>query len=230
MASGSRTKSSRTKAEQSRQTRRRITAAATTLFIREGFLTTTMAAIAAEAGVAVQTLYLSFGNKTAILAAAFDETIVGDDEPTPVMQRAWLREVLENPDGVAALTAFVDESCVLQCRVSGLYGVIRAAAAEPEVAELLERNKQERHTGFSRIVEALATRTGFTRSLTATDATAVLYAVQSEETYALMVEEHGWTFEQWHDWVLRTVLGELFPSAQPAKPRRQVNAGRARRG
>ena len=110
MSTGSRTRSRQSKAEQARQTRRRITAAATTLFVRDGFLTTTMAAIAAEAGVAVQTLYLSFGNKTAILKSAFDQAIAGDDEPVPVPDRPWFRAVLDNPDGRAALATFVESS------------------------------------------------------------------------------------------------------------------------
>src|SRR4051794_14361899 len=149
MASGSRTKNRVSKAEQSRLTRRRITAAATTLFVRDGFLTTTMAAIAAEAGVAVQTLYLSFGNKSAILSAAFDEALVGDDAPVPIRERPWWTEMINNPDGVAALTLFINTSSEVIDRASPLYEVIRAAAAEPEVGELLANNKRERHLGFA---------------------------------------------------------------------------------
>lgn len=213
MASGSRTKNRRTNAERARQTRRRITAAATTLFVRDGYLTTTMAAIATEAGVAVQTLYLSFGNKTAILHAAFDESIAGDDDPTPLQEREWLRGVLDNPDGVAGLRSFVAHTCALQSRVGPLYGAVRAAAADPEVAELLANNKAERHAGFSRIVKALSAKPGFTSELSVRDAIGVLYAVQSEEAYALFVEEHGWTVRRWQEWTERTLVEQLFPGS-----------------
>ena len=213
MASGSRTKSRNSKAEQARQTRQRIVAAATALFVRDGFLTTTMATIAAEAGVAVQTLYLSFGSKTAILGSAFDTAIAGDDEPVPIMQREWMQELRQNPDGVAALTSFVDTGGAVVERASALYEVIRAAAADPEVAELLANNKKERRDGYSAVVDSLSSKPGFTKKLTIAEATGVLYAVQSEETYALLVHEHGWTPRQWHDWVLRTMLAELFPGA-----------------
>jgi AcrR family transcriptional regulator len=211
MATGSRTKNRVSKAEQSRATRRRITAAATTLFVRDGFLTTTMAAIAAEAGVAVQTLYLSFGNKTAILHAAFDEAIVGDDDPVPVMERAWWRDLMTSTDAGAALSIFVDNSCAIIARAGALYGVILGAAADPEVAELLANNKRERRAGFTAAVQTLSTRAGFRPGLSLADATAVAYAVQSEETYLLMVGECGWSVEQWHDWVLRTLLAEFVP-------------------
>src|SRR3954453_18096507 len=165
MATGSRTKNRLGKAEQSRATRRRIVAAATELFLRDGFLTTTMATIAADAGVAVQTLYLSFGNKTAILSAAFGLALAGDDEPVPVPERPWMRTVVESRDGVAALTAFVEGSGVIIERASPLYGVIRGAAAGPDVAAILALNKAQRHETFASVVQALAGKPGFTDPL-----------------------------------------------------------------
>jgi AcrR family transcriptional regulator len=212
VATGSRTKNRVSKAEQSRLTRGRIVVAATTLFVRDGFLTATMAAIAAEAGVAVQTLYLSFGNKTAILHAALDAAIAGDDDRVPVMESDWWHRLSAEPDGIAALTEFVDNSCAVIARVGALYGVVVAAAADPEVAELLANNKRERQAGFAAVMQTLSTRAGFTNELSVADATTVAYAIQSEETYLLMVQERGWPVQQWHDWVLRTLRAELFPA------------------
>jgi len=217
VASGSRTKNRAGKAEQARRTRRRITTAATDLFLADGFLTTTMAAIAARAGVTPATLYLSFGSKTAILHAAFDAALVGDDEPVSIMDRPWMREVLAQADGPAALASFVDHSAEVIQRASPLYQVIRAAAADPEVAELLERNKAERRAGFHAVIEALSRTDGFTTTMSVPEAAGVLYAVQSEETYALLVGEHQWSTQQWRAWVLRTMLAELFPDHRPAR-------------
>src|SRR3954471_18080853 len=93
----------------SRATRARIVAAATRLFVRDGYLTTTMAAIAAEAEVAVQSLYLGFGSKLGILSAALDVAIAGDDEPVPLLQRGWARELAETPDGPRAVGLFVGQ-------------------------------------------------------------------------------------------------------------------------
>jgi AcrR family transcriptional regulator len=211
VATGSRTKNRMGKAEQARATRRRIVTAATELFLRDGFLTTTMAAIAAQAGVAVQTLYLSFANKTAILSAAFDVALAGDDEPVPLPQRAWMRTVADSRDGVAALTAFIGASGAIIERASPLYGVIRAAAADPELAEILARNKKERHETYASVTKVLAGKPGFTDQLSETDATGVLYAVQSEEMYALFVEEHGWTSEKWREWSATMLAAQLFP-------------------
>ena len=60
----------RVRADRAAATRQRVLHAAVALFVERGYLETTMAAMAAAAGVAVQTLYLSFGSKAAVLEAA----------------------------------------------------------------------------------------------------------------------------------------------------------------
>lgn len=220
MAAGSRAKSRVSKSEQARATRRKVVEAATGLFVREGFLSTTMAAIAAEAGVAVQTLYLGFGNKTAILAAAFDTALAGDDEPVALAERPWFVEVMAAEDGVVALERFVRASAEFIGRSAPLYAVIRAAAADPDVAEILARNKRERHEVFATVARALSEKSGFDPSLSVDDATGILYAVQSEESHALLVTEHGWTGERWTEWVLATLRAQLFASHEDAGPAR----------
>jgi AcrR family transcriptional regulator len=178
-----------------------------------------MAAIAAEAGVAVQTLYLSFGSKTAILDTAFGHAIAGDDDPTPLLDRDWMRKILDNPDGAKALADFVGVSAEIIARAAPLYMVIRSSAADPEVAALLEKNKAERHKQFRVLVEALATRRGFNAHLSVDDATAIVYVVQSEDTFAMYVNECGWSVEQWRAWTGRILLRELFPTARRGRGR-----------
>lgn len=216
MTSGSRSKNRISKAEQSRATQRRIVEAATRLFVQDGFLTTTMAAIAREAGVAVQTLYLSFGSKTAILNASLDTAISGDDIPVGLKDRDWFQSVINDPDGPGALQRFVAQACAIMHRASPLYAVIQASAADPDVAELLAKNKQERHAGLAVVVAALARREGFSPHLTTEDATGILYLMQSEDSYLLLVQQHGWTPERWEAWILETLLGQFFPGT-PAR-------------
>jgi AcrR family transcriptional regulator len=219
VAVAARTKNRQSRADQARRTRRAITAAATRLFLEDGFLGTTMAAIAAEAGVAVQTLYLSFGSKTAILDTAFGQVIAGDDEPTPLLERDWMRTLLDEPDGPKALASFISVSAEIIARATPLYMVIRSSAADPEVAVLLQKNKAERHKQFRVLVEALATRRGFNADLSVDEATAIVYVVQSEDTFAMYVNECGWSVEQWRAWTGRILQRELFPTARRGRGR-----------
>jgi AcrR family transcriptional regulator len=210
MAAGSRTQSRMSQAERVRVTRQRIVAAATTLFLRDGFLTTTMSAIAKEAGVAVQTLYLSFANKTAILSAAFDAAVAGDDEPIPIVERDWYKSLTSDPSGPASVANFFEYSASIIERSTPLYAVIRAASAEPEVAELLANNKRERHAALLGVAERLSRKKHFRRSLTAEDAAGIMYTLSSAESYLLLVTEHGWSAEQWRKWTLATLTDQLF--------------------
>ncbi|WP_332644225.1 TetR/AcrR family transcriptional regulator [Aeromicrobium sp.] len=209
MATGSRTKSRTTKAEQAKATRAKIVVAATDLFVHEGFVTTTMAMIAKRAGVAVQTLYLSFGSKTAILQAAFDHALRGPDT-SDILESDWFNRVLDEPDGARALELFCSQTAVVMRRAAPLFDVMRAAAADPEVGEVLSRNKRLRYDGFRLVVTALATRSGFRSDLSADDAHGILYTILSEDGFLLLVTEHSWTAERWGSWVFETCRQQFF--------------------
>ena len=63
------------RAVQADATRSDVVAAARELFLARGYVRTSLNAVAAQAGVAVQTIYNSVGNKAAVLAAVLDEEI-----------------------------------------------------------------------------------------------------------------------------------------------------------
>src|ERR671929_1339473 len=80
--------------EQAAQTRRAILAAAQRLFERDGYAATTMAAIAAEAGVALKTVYIAFETKSGVLRALWNLLLRGDEADVAIPERPWYREIL----------------------------------------------------------------------------------------------------------------------------------------
>ena len=84
--------------EQAAATRRAILDAAQSLFEHDGYTATTMAAIAAEAGVALKTVYVAFETKSGVLRALWHLRLRGDEDAAPVAARDWYREVLDEPD------------------------------------------------------------------------------------------------------------------------------------
>src|SRR6478672_8761427 len=81
MASGS-----TTRAEKALATRRRMVTAAYDQFCANGYLGTTITAIATDAGVAVPTIYYTFGTKARLLDEALGAAILGFDrwhQPPP---------------------------------------------------------------------------------------------------------------------------------------------------
>jgi AcrR family transcriptional regulator len=192
------------RAERTQATRRRIVEAAGPLFVELGYLETTMAAIARAAGVAVQTLYLSFGSKAAVLEGAL--TAAGDDQPS-----GWQARLRAEPDGSAALAAYVAATAAIVERRHPLAAVLRAAAADPEPAQLLERSRQAALANHAIAVDELAEKPGFTDRISLQRATEIVAAMLAPETYALLVVEHGWPPPEWCDWTARHLALDLFP-------------------
>src|ERR671937_2765734 len=84
--------------EQAAATRREILEAAQRLFENQGYVATTMAAIAAEAGVALKTVYVAFETKSGLLRALWHLLLRGDEDDVAMPDRRWYRDVLEQPD------------------------------------------------------------------------------------------------------------------------------------
>src|SRR6266542_984742 len=83
---------------QAAETRRQILDAAQRLFEQQGYAATPVTAIAAEAGVALKTVYVAFETKSGVLRALWHLVLRGDEDAAPVAERAWYRAVLEEPD------------------------------------------------------------------------------------------------------------------------------------
>jgi AcrR family transcriptional regulator len=203
------------------ETEARIAAAATELFSTQGYVDTTMAAIAREAGGAVQTLYLRHGSKAAILSAALDVAIAGDTEAESIMARGWFARALEEADAVAALSTFGQGVRSICDRTHRLYEVIRSAAADPEVAEVLDKNRQERISGLRVLAEAFVAKPGFARDVPVERAADLLYALGTEDSYLLFVLDRGWTADAWQQWVVETLTAQLLVPAPAAARRRR---------
>jgi AcrR family transcriptional regulator len=199
------------KTERGRQTRAKIVAAATELFCKRGYLDTTMGVIANEAGVSVQTLYVSFGSKVAILAAAHDVAVVGDSEPVPVLERPWVAEAHEEPKGRRALALVMANTLSIIERTSPITGVIQAGAADAEVAELLREINHQRLTTLRELASVLAAKRGFDSALSVERAADILYAAVSDELYRILVIQRHWPVTDWKEWAYDGAAFRMFP-------------------
>jgi AcrR family transcriptional regulator len=99
-----------------------------------------MPAIAAAAGVSVQSLYKAFGHKPALLKTVFDVAIAGDDEPAPMLQRAALGRVQAEPDPHRKLSLYGQFVADVSPRHVPIQLLVRAAAAtDPEAAAVWDQ-------------------------------------------------------------------------------------------
>src|SRR5215218_8523506 len=83
---------------QAEATRGDILEAARRRFERDGYAATSMEAIAADAGVALKTIYVAFGTKSGVLRALWNHLLRGGRDETPVAEQSWYRELVAEPD------------------------------------------------------------------------------------------------------------------------------------
>ncbi|MGV9306019.1 TetR/AcrR family transcriptional regulator [Nonomuraea sp. NPDC003727] len=209
------------RAARARGTRARIVAAATGLFTSTGYTVTSIGAIAAAAGVGEQTVYYAFGTKRAVLAAALDRAVAGDDEPRPTLERPWALDALADPDPYGQLRGQVAGAGDIYLRAAALLDVVRSAATtDPDLAEVWSANIQQRLAVQRVFVEALARKTPLPQGLTADEAADVAMALLSPETYNLLVRERGWEHARWQEWAVTALTGLLttLPAVPPPPP------------
>jgi len=201
------------KGQRGQETRAKVLAAATRLFYEQGYLVTTMADIAGQAGVAVQTLYLGFGSKVELLAAVHDIALVADDEPISVLERPWRAELQAEPDGPNALRLLMAQQRDMLERTSRVYGVIAAAAADPEVLDLQGRLRDQRAVTWRSVAADLAAKRGYDATVSVDRAADLLYAVTSPELFGLLTTDRGWTANDATAWMTTILTGQLFGGA-----------------
>jgi AcrR family transcriptional regulator len=201
--------------EQAAATRRTILDAAQRLFEERGYAGTSMAAIAAEAGVALKTVYLAFETKRGVLLALWHLLLRGDEEPSPVGERTWFREVIEEPDPRRQLELNARNSRQVKERAGALLRVLHdAAPAEPELAELWNRIETEFRDNQRSIVETLQEKGALRPALDVDHAADILWTLNHPSVYWLLVGARGWDPEQYERWLADAFRSQLLRSAR----------------
>jgi AcrR family transcriptional regulator len=136
MADKTRTYSSTLRADQARQTRRRIVDAAAELFAEYGYAGTTIDAVATAAGVSRKTVFDSVGGKAQLMKLAYDFAIVGDDEPVPLVDRPEIRAMLAETDHAKRLAMYASRGGIDRRRSPARRAEGGAATSDPEAVKL----------------------------------------------------------------------------------------------
>jgi AcrR family transcriptional regulator len=197
--------------EQAAETRRRILEAAETLFVRGGYSATSIAAIAAEAGVSQKTVYLAFETKAGLLRTLWNARLRGDEGEAPVGERDWFKAVLDEPDPERAIRLLTGAASRVRQRAGGVLRVIRdAAPADPEIGALWERMQSEFHGNQRTVVERLATRKALRAGLGVDRATDILWTLNNPTVYLLLVDGRGWSLDDYEAWLTDTLIAQLL--------------------
>lgn len=200
--------------EQARRTRGAILEAAGRLFVSPGYAATTLNAVAAEAGVAVQTVYKIFGSKRALLSQLVDVTIAGDDEALALAQRQFVADIHALNDARAKLTRYAVHLTDTHARqVDVMLALASAATADADAAAIWHKNVSERRQGMTMFAGELATTGQLRPDHTIETATDVLWLAMDVRNYDWLVRQRGWTVERFRRWYVDTVAAAILAPA-----------------
>jgi TetR/AcrR family transcriptional regulator of autoinduction and epiphytic fitness len=196
---------------QARETRRAILEAAGRLFVDPGYAATPIAAIAQTAEVSVQTIYAVFGSKRQLLSALVDVTIAGDDEPVPMAQRAFVDRIRSTSDPREKLARYADHLVETHQRQAAVMLALTAAAsADPDVAAIWRKNRDEARIGMTMFAHDLASTGALRPDLDLDAVVDVLCLAMDVRNYDWLVRQRQWSDERFQEWYVATVAGAIL--------------------
>jgi AcrR family transcriptional regulator len=206
--------------EQAKATRRRIVDSAHRLFSAGGYPSTTMDAIATEAGVAVQTVYHVFNTKADLLREVIQVAAAGQYDPPP--EPAWVQEAFAATDGRRALALTIEHGFDMSARVAPLIAAINAAAStDPSFADYWDASCTVRRNGTAEIAARLGASGQLRSGLSTQRAADIFYATGSHETLSAFLTDCGWSLEEVKAWYYEMACNQLLSE----EARRGVGAG-----
>jgi AcrR family transcriptional regulator len=195
---------------QTRRNRQAILDAAHRQFLEGGYAATTIAAVAAEAGVSVETIYKAFGGKSGLVRAIYDRGLAGP-EPVPAYRRAdEIRERETDPRAIMRTWGTIASE--VASVVSPVTRLVRAAAAaDPDMAALLQAHSQSREARARHHASFLQQRGYLREGVSLDEAADVLWTCTSDELYDLLVVQRGWSTPRFAAFLTDFMITALLP-------------------
>jgi AcrR family transcriptional regulator len=196
---------------QAAATRGDILDAAQRLFEERGYAATTMDAIAAEAGVALKTVYVAFETKSGLLRALWNHLLRAGRDEVPVAEQEWYREMVQEPDPERQLRLVARNARMVKLRIGGVLEVIRSAApTDPDIGALWGRIRSDFYANQRVIATSLDEKDALRPGLDVDTATDILWTLNISNLWHLLVLARGWTPEQFERWMADLACSQLL--------------------
>jgi AcrR family transcriptional regulator len=205
---------SQVRRDRAQQTRRDILGAARQLFPARGYAATTVAQIAATAGVNPDTVYASVGAKPVLFGLLLETAISGADEAVPAEEREYVRRIQAATSAGERIDLYAGAVCAILGRLSPLMLVLRDAAGQvPELATLRETISHRRAANMLRYAQDLASTGELRPGLDQREVADTIWATSSAELYQLFIGDRGWTPQRYERWLAATWRRLFLPSS-----------------
>ncbi|GAA1868870.1 TetR/AcrR family transcriptional regulator [Asanoa iriomotensis] len=192
------------RARQAEETRRDILDAALRLFAERGYAATAIADIAAEAGVAVPTVYASVGAKPLLLRGLLGT--IDLEAGVPELARAL--GAATDPREVLRLAVRITRQVAE--RGSTIIKVLASAAgSEPDMAQTYAEGLAKHRAGATATVGRVAALGALSTDLSEADAVAIFTTMTDTPVYDALTG-NGWSYDKCETWLFDTLAAQLL--------------------
>ena len=197
---------------QAASTRRAVLNAARELFIAQGYVATTIDAIAERAGVSKPTVFSAVGNKQTLLKTLRDIAFTGDEAPTPVRDRPHIEAIRAEPDRRRAVELIAKHLTAVAGRYAELHEVLHAAArgSDEELRQLWETEIQQGIAGATFWIGVLADKGTLHTGMTRRAAVDIMWLLMTPDNYYRLVHQRGWTPRKYETWLADSITRLLL--------------------
>ncbi|HEX5813548.1 MAG TPA: TetR/AcrR family transcriptional regulator, partial [Pseudonocardia sp.] len=157
-----------------------------------------VAEVARRAGVNVDTLYAAVGRKPTLLREVVETAISGVDHAVPADERDYVRAIRAAFTAGEKIDIYASALARIAPRTGPVFLALRDAAARDPDCAALHAEITERRAANMRLFAAELRATGELRpDLTDGEVGDIVWAMNSADYYALLVDHRGWTPERY---------------------------------
>ena len=197
------------RSEQAERTRRRILDAASHVFVEQGYASARIDDIAAEAGVAVPTVYKVFSNKRNLLIGALNLALTGADADR-IDQQPWWTEQLAAPDPSQQLALIARNARRIYERSSALLAVLDAAApGDDDLKARRDDIAAQRLRRGERTARSLATKLGKKLRVSRRDTVLTLFSLTDPSLFSAFIST-GASPDRYENWLTDVLIRTLI--------------------
>jgi len=196
--------------------RARIVQAARERFLTDGYAATTVASVASDAQVSVDTIFKGFGGKVGLLEAAWWRALEGQGE-RPAEERA--DTAAHDGDARTMIATWASLSAEVGGESSRLFTLIRSlAVVDPAVSDLYQRIERSRTDRMTHNAQLLAATGALRRELSIAQTRDILLAISGHLPEPLL-DRAGWSTPDYVDLVSRLLQTALLTPTPRPRPR-----------
>jgi AcrR family transcriptional regulator len=193
------------------ETRARIVDGAADRFLRDGYAETTIAQLARDAGVSVDTIYKGFGGKPGLVRAVYQRALEGAGTVPAEIRSDALHDTERDPRRIIdAWGRFVAEIAPLAAPIAAM--IAAAATTDPDVRPLIAEIDAQRLERMTLNAQRLADAGHLRPDVTVAHAADVLWTYSSAELYDLLVVRRRMPLAAYARFVSAAIAAALLPT------------------